>query len=248
MIACLGCEWKLQHVASTTDEQAVTIERYDLLEQRYISTADIAALQQMNTEYPTETRLLLEDVLQLGPANDPSIKTKLLLFFQDSTLQTLLKDVEQEYAIIDDVEKQLSASFLRLQQLIPTLQLPRVYTQISSLDQSIVVGDSTLGISLDKYLGADYPLYKHYGYTERQRSMMTRTSIVPDCLGFYLLSHYPFPSNDTAQAVRSVHMGRIQYVVNQAMGRRFFDNEHVRRAEQLMREQPSLTPHQLLSY
>lgn len=246
MTLCLGCEWKLQNAADTSDEDAVTIERYDQLEHRYISTADIAALQQMNTEYPTETRMLVEDVLHLGAATDPQMKSKLLLFFQDSTLQTLIGDVQKEFADISDIEKHLSESFRRLKKLLPSVEVPRVYTQISSLDQSIVAGDGFLGISLDKYLGFDYPLYVHYGYTERQRSMMTRSFIVPDCISFFLLSHYPFNESDTTKASRMQHMGRIQHVVNQAVGSRFFDNAEVRQAEQFMEKDHSITVEQLL--
>lgn len=38
------------------------VERYDRLESRYVITGDFSALQQMNTEYPIETRTLVEDV------------------------------------------------------------------------------------------------------------------------------------------------------------------------------------------
>ena len=37
----------------------VEIERYDRLEYRYLTTGDFSALQQMNTEYPMETRTLI---------------------------------------------------------------------------------------------------------------------------------------------------------------------------------------------
>ena len=200
----------------------------------------------MNTEYPTETRMLVEDLLHLGPANDPEMKKKLLYFFQDSTLKVLLRDVKEQYGDMSDVEEQLTSAFDRLKTLLPGFEVPRVYTQISSLDQSIVAGDGFLGISLDKYLGSDYPLYLKYGYTERQRSMMDRTAIVPDCIGFYLLGLFPFPENDTTQAARIRHMGKIQYVVNQVMDHRQFDNEQVREVEEQVAKDKSLSVEKLL--
>ena len=200
----------------------------------------------MNTEYPTETRMLVEDLLHLGPANDPEMKKKLLYFFQDSTLKVLLRDVKEQYGDMSDVEEQLTSAFNRLKTLLPGFEVPRVYTQISSLDQSIVAGDGFLGISLDKYLGSDYPLYLKYGYTERQRSMMDRTAIVPDCIGFYLLGLFPFPENDTTQAARIRHIGKIQYVVNQVMDHRQFDNEQVREVEEQVAKDKSLSVEKLL--
>ena len=53
----------------------VEVKRYDRLQARYLTTGDFSALQQMNTNYPMETRTLVEDVLQLGEVNDPEINT-----------------------------------------------------------------------------------------------------------------------------------------------------------------------------
>lgn len=246
MLACLGCEWHLRPNDEHASTDEVLIDRYDRLERLYLTSGDIAALQQMNTHYPTETRMLIEDVLHLGAANDPEIKAKFLLFFQDSTLQLLVKDVEEEFADLSDVEKQLAEAFVQLKQMLPETETPHIYTQISSLDQSIVAGEGFLGISLDKYLGSDYPLYLKYGYTSHQRSMMTRQAIVPDCIGFYLLSLYPLPESDTTQVARHRHMGKIQYVVNRALGHRQFTNQYVQEAERQMEAGKPTTIEQFL--
>ena len=230
---CTGCQWQNSSSGDAGHADDFTIERYDRVESLYLLEADFAALQQMKTEYPVETRMLIEDVLQIGAVDEPDINTRFLMFFQDSTLQTLLADVERQFESMDDIDRQLGDAFSRLQTLLPDVEVPRVYTQIGSLDQSVTVGDGMLGVSLDKYLGADHPLYQRYGYSETQRSMMTREYIVPDCLGFYLLSLYPQPA-DTTEAARFRHMGRIQHVVNQAMQHRFFTNEYVHQAETLL--------------
>jgi hypothetical protein len=117
-----------------------------------------------------------------------------------------------------------------------------VYAQIGSLDQSIVVGEGLLGISLDKYLGTNHPIYLRYGYTDQQRAMMSREYIVPDCLGFYLLSLYPF--TDETQA--DEHMAKIQYVVNKVMGRKIFTKDKVKDVEEYMEGNPRLSINELL--
>ncbi len=220
----MGCQWQSSPTVEEDESLIVSVERFDRVESLYLTMADYAALSQMRTDYPMQTRTLIEDVLQLGAVNDSDINTRMLVYFQDSTLQALIADVERQYADISDINHQLSKAFERLSRLIDGLELPQVYTQISSLDQSIVVADSLLGISLDKYLGADYPAYLRYGYTEQQRRTMTRQYIVPDCLCFYLLSKYPL-SDEMMQSdeLRRQHMNRIQRLANQALGRRFFD-------------------------
>ena len=111
----------------------------------------------MNTIYPTQTRTLIEDVIRIGKVDDPEINTKFLHFYQDSTLQSLINEVEQQYANMTDINDELSEAFDNLKTLFPNLEIPQIYTQIGSLDQSLVVGNNSIGICLDKYLGADCP-------------------------------------------------------------------------------------------
>jgi len=247
MAVCLGCQWQAEKAEEHDQEQDVVIERYDRIESMYLSMADFAALHQMRTDYPVQTRTLIENVLQLGPVNDPEINNRLLVFFQDSTLQALVAEVERQYKDVGDLNKQLTNAFRRLSKLFPEIQLPHVYTQIGSLDQSIVVTDSLLGISLDKYLGADHPIYLRYGYTEQQRSMMTREYIVPDCLGFYLLSLYPLTDAESLSDEQHLwHMSKIQSVVNQVMGTRIFSNEYIEKLDDYMKSHPEMSTAKML--
>lgn len=238
-IFCVACDFKLKSNEEVEASQQLHVHRYDRLQSRYLTTGDFSALQQMNTDFPVETRTLLEDMLQLGEVNDAQINARFLNFYQDSTLQAILADAEIQYADISDVEKLLDFSFSRLQKFIPTMPLPVIYAQIGALGQSIVVGDSLIGISLDKYLGADYPLYAQF-YDEKQRATMTRKSIVPDCLVFWLLSHYPMPNFENAtQQERDVHMGRIMWAANKAMNTLFFRSPYTTQAERYMIKHPN---------
>lgn len=247
MLLCIGCQWQLKPNDADSDKQQISVQRYDRIEHLYLTTGDYAALQQMNTVYPIQTRMLIEDVLHLGHVNDPDINKKFLYFFQDSTLQTMLADVQHQYADMDDISLELETSFLRLKEELPEIELPQIYTQIGSFDESIVVGNNTLGISLDKYLGADYPFYMVH-YTEEQRHMMDRSMIVPDCIGFYVLSLYPLPAYlQVSQTERDQHMGVIQYVVNKITERAVFQNEWVNQVDAFVKRYPQMTISQLLT-
>ena len=215
------------------------------MESLYLTTGDYSALLQMNKTYPMQTRTLIEDVLRIGKVNDPDINAKFLEFFSDSTLQLMISDVQSQYEDIEDVCSDLSSAFSRLKKEIPSLELPQIYTQIGSFDQSIVVGNKTLGISLDKYLGTDYPFYVEH-YTEQQRQMMTRSMIIPDCMGFYLLSLYPMPSQELTREERDIHMGKIQWVVNKVTKREVFNHDYVVMVDSFMRRHKDMTIEQLL--
>ena len=232
-----SCDFKLRPIDFlNAEENVVEIHRFDRLQSRYLTTGDFTALQQMETDYPMETRALIENVLRLGLMDDPNISKKFLSYFQDSTLQVLISDVQAEYANIDDLNQQINTSFNKLQKEVPTLVIPRFYTQIGALDESIIVGDEMLGISLDKYMGEGYSLYKKH-YSLSQRQSMNRSNIVPDCLVFYLLSQYPLASYDSkSQTERDFHMGKMMWVVNRIMGYRFFKIKFIDDVEQYQRK------------
>jgi len=245
MLGCIGCEWQLRF-----DESEVVVERYDRIQSLYLTTSDFSALQQMNTAYPMQTRTLIEDVLRIGKVNDPQINTKFLSFYQDSTLQVLINEAEQQYANMDDINEDFTNAFRFLKKEIPGMEIPEIYAQIGSLDQSVIVGNGMIGICLDKYLGVDYPLYmkEEYGYSLDQRQMMQRRYIVPDGIGFYLLSLYPMPfDKPLSQEERDIHMGRIQWVVNKAIGRDVFRSIYLQKVDQYMKHNKNVGVEKLLS-
>ena len=151
---------------------------------------------------------------------------------------------------MDDINEGLTDAFKYLKKEIPSMEIPEVYAQIGSLDQSVIVGNGMIGICLDKYLGVEYELYmkSEYGYSLDQRRMMQRQYIVPDCVGFYLLSLYPMPfDRPLSQAERDIHMGRIQWVVNKAIGREVFRSIYIEKVNQYMKHNKNVGIELLLS-
>lgn len=240
-----ACELRLKPFEEES-EHRMEVFRYDRLESQYLTTGDFSALQQMSTEYPMETRTLIEDILHIGEVNDPQINKKFLTFFQDSTLQMIVSDAESQYANMDDINQQLNKAFFNLKGHIPDMPLPQVYAQIGALDQSIVIGNQSIGISLDKYLGEDYPLYKKF-YSASQLKAMSRSYIVPDCLSFYLLSLYPMPDfEQRSQIDRDLHIGKIMWVCNQALECKFFRSKYINMVDNYMKRNKDLTLDSLL--
>lgn len=226
-----ACELKLRQFGEGDQKTLVEIKRYDRLESRYLTTGDFSALQQMNIDYPMETRTLIEDVLQLGEVNDPGINSKFLQYYQDTTLQSIISEAELQYACVSDISKRLNTAFDKLRELCPTITIPTVYMQIGALDQSIVIGNNSIGISLDKYLGTDFLLYHRY-YSEAQRQQMTRENIVPDCMFFYMLSLFPLKNFETrSQYERDLHVGKIMWIVNELLEKKFFNTKYVERVD-----------------
>ena len=246
LLLCIGCQWRLGN-GDKESEWLFSISRYDRVECLYLTTGDVSALQQMNTEFPQQTRTLIEDVLHLGRVNDPLINNRFYRFYQDSTLQMVLAETQRQYADMSDVNQQLSDAFENLLKLLPEVCVPEVYTQVGAFDQSIIVANDMLGISLDKYLGADYPLYRKFGYSPEQLQTMQRKYIVPDCMSFYLLYLFP-PATDhePTQQERDAHIGRIQWMVNKVVRQNFFHSPEVMKTDNFMKKHPQVSAAELM--
>ena len=247
-LACQSCELAPGPMLGQGDDE-VAVTRFDRIQTLYLTTGDFAALQQMSIGYPRQTRVLIEDVLRIGSVYDPEINSKFLNYYQDSTLQNHIFAVEHEFVNMDDVNAELRRGFRSLRAMLPGLDVPEIYAQVGSLDQSVVVGDGLLGISLDKYLGPQNPVYQspRYGYTADQLAQMDRRYIAADCLGFYLLSLYPMPDGrQVTQAQRDLHIAKIQWVVNRALEREVFDTPGTRAVARYMKRHQRMTVHQLL--
>lgn len=191
------------------------IQRYDEVVDDFVTLNSYSALQRLNTEYSLQTTMLIENVLGIGNVQDPGIDRKLRAFYQDSVVQELYREVRHQYKDMDPEEEQLTQVFQQLTEEDTAFVVPCIYTQVCALNESIVINDSVVGIGLDKYLGADYPLYKDY-YYDYQRRTMERSQIVPDVLYYYLSDFYDMHDNRTLLQ-RMVFSGKIHWIMAHLM-------------------------------
>lgn len=213
-----ACQQDRQKVFMHHEKNRIEIYRYDRLQYEASLSNSVAAIQKMKIESPQATKILIEDVLGLGTVNSPNVSERIRDYYKDTVLIQVMNDVSERYKDLSRLEEDFTKAFHRLKKRLPDLVVPKIYTQISALNQSVVVGDSLLGISLDKYLGEDYPIYKRYYYAF-QRKTMNPERILPDCLTFYLVSQYPFTWEWKHRTLFDVMMyrGKIAWTVEKAL-------------------------------
>ena len=144
LVALSSCQWDGK--SGNTADVDVRVARYDRLQYEYVTMNSFSALQKMNTDYPQVTKLLIEDVLAIGEVDDMKINDRMLEYYSDSTLLTLMHDAEEKFKDLGWVEEKLTKGFKRLKKEVPALFVPHFYAQIAALNQSVVVGDSILGL------------------------------------------------------------------------------------------------------
>jgi hypothetical protein len=92
--------------------------------------------------------------------------------------------------------------------------VPGVYTCITGFNNSIILGDSVLGIGLDRYLGADCDYYRRLEIYRYMADRMTPENIVPDCMYGWATSEWDFstlryPVDNVLSEM--IHEGKLKY-------------------------------------
>jgi uncharacterized protein YjaZ len=85
-----------------------------------------------------------------------------------------------------------------------------------ALNQNVLVADSLLSLSADKYMGIEYPLYKAF-FNQPQRNKMQKELVAADYLAGWLMSEFPFTGNEQQLLDRMVYEGKIKQLVLEAL-------------------------------
>ena len=159
---------------------------------------------------------LFSYVINTGSIDDPEFGDFLLRFCTDKQNNEVYEYTMKVFSDISGIEKDLEEAFRHYLHYFPGYTLPRVFTCITGFNNSIitVTGDTVLGISLDRYLGADceyYPQLGIYGYISAR---MTPDYIISDCMFGWALSKWEFESDGYAASnvlTQIIHNGKLKY-------------------------------------
>lgn len=201
-----------------TDAAPMHIQRFDkdLFSLISASSSDTTREKQFSEQYPGMLKVLGQGILNMQSVSTPGFFNRLINYYSEPTLNGLYRDALQKYEKIDTYEQQLGNAFSWIQKVFPDMPLPKVYMHVSGFNQNILIGDNLISISIDKYLGNDYKLYKDYFY-DAQRWKMTPERIVPDYVTGWLMSEFPFAGKENVLLDRMIYAGKIFFIVHNAL-------------------------------
>ena len=155
-------------------------------------------------------------VINIGEVSNPSWNDYLNSFVTDKMNVDAYNSVIEEYPDVRELENDLSKAFRHYLFYFPDRFVPSVYTCITGFNNSIIIADSVLGISLDKYLGTDCEYYKMLGIYNYLTIKMGSRNILPDCMYAWAFSDWNFEEmdyNGDNVFARIIHEGKLLYFV-----------------------------------
>jgi hypothetical protein len=197
---------------------ALNINRFDMALLQWIDSDDSVIRAQIKDTYPKMLNILGKTLFNGNYTDSSVFFDDLINYYSEPTLHALYEntveyfsDNSPEMAVITD---ELAYGFRQMRQLFPYMQIPVVYTHVSGLRQNVIVADSLLSCSMDKYLGYDYPLYKDFFYAWQLKSMIPGR-VAKDCLKAWLKSEYPYQGKDNVLLERMIYEGKIIHILTQ---------------------------------
>ena len=155
-------------------------------------------------------------VINIGEINDSTWDNGLVSFCTDKRNSEIYASTMQVYPDIENIEKELTLAFRHYRYYFPGKKIPGIFTCITGFNNSIIIGDSVLGIGLDKYLGSDCKYYPGLGKYKYQTAKMNSLNIVPDCMYAWATSEWRYQDMGySAENVLSemIHEGKLLYFV-----------------------------------
>lgn len=159
---------------------------------------------------------LFSYVINIGKMDDSAWSTNLVKFCTDKQNYEVYTTTMQIFPDIKEIEKSLTDAFRHYLHYFPDKKIPGVYTCITGFNNSIITGDSSLGISLDRYLGSGCKYYPQLQLYKYQMFRMNPSNIIPDCMSAWASSEWDYrnigynPDNVLAEMI---HQGKLLYFV-----------------------------------
>jgi hypothetical protein len=153
-------------------------------------------------------------VINAGNSEDPSFVDFLIRFCTDKQNNEIFSLTRKLYPEIKGIEDEIEEAFRHYLYYFPDKKAPSVFTCITGFNNSIITGDSVLGIGLDRYLGADCDFYPRLGIYKYISARMTPENIVPDCIYGWGASEWIFDTVNYSSDIllsEMIHEGKLKY-------------------------------------
>ena len=152
-------------------------------------------------------------MISIGGTDQEDFPEMLYSFISD-TLNRKLELIVAEKIDTIQLRKELEQAFKHYKYYFPNKEIPEIYTCISGFNQSVFTSTDYIGISLEKYLGANFPLYTQLGIEQYMQQKMHKDMIPVDCMRAWCTGEFPY--NDSVNTLLSymIYEGKIQYFLD----------------------------------
>jgi hypothetical protein len=215
LLGTLSCKRDHYKVDVSDIDLSVNVKRLELDLFEGSPNELISKVPQLKEKYDGFLQLF-SFVINIGLVTDSSWTDGLVKFCTDKQNYEVYSATAKLYPDMINIEKGLTDAFKHFRYYFKKRTIPAVFTCISGFNNSMITGDSLLGISLDRYLGSDCKYYPGLNIYKYQAARMNPRNIVPDCMYAWASREWLYKDLQySADNVLSemIHEGKLLYFV-----------------------------------
>lgn len=208
-----GCGTKKQVPDVSNIPITVKIERFDRAFAGIDTTNVAAGVKLLQEMYPGFTNDYFSHILFLMPTPDTNMRAQSVRpFLTNPDIRALNDSVGRHFADIRPLEASLEHAFRLAKHYQPKFRAPKVLTFISAVNNfGAITLDSILGIGLDMYMGAGFPVYKVIPDMPEYMVRRFTPENIPVNAMTVLYQQLDAPNEAGTLAEQMIYLGKQQY-------------------------------------
>lgn len=173
----------------------------------------------INGQYSDFLSLFGNKIIEIGDPTQAWFSEALQSFVTDQGVFELYNRVLEVYPDMSLQISALESAFGKWATVFPEKSIPDIYTYVSGFNQSIVTAEEVLGISLEKYLGANEPLYNkvYPPLPAYQRYKMTSEKITTDVIQAWSTTELAYSPGQDNLLSQMIYNGQIMYLTSKLL-------------------------------
>ncbi len=177
------------------------------------------SIQSFQERYPRFFKMYNYGVLNIGSSYQEDYPEMLKHFITEYSFYETYKRIQEVFPDLDFLKNKLDTAFRYYIYYFPEKQVPEIYTYLSGYNQSVVTDSNLVGISLEKYLGADEELYNmlYPPLPQYMRYKMHKDKLPSDIMRAWGIAEFEFRAEKDHLLSRMIYEGRNMYFVKKML-------------------------------
>lgn len=172
---------------------------------------------ELEREYGEFFRLFTEEIIGIGTTKNPDFSDYLLSFTTDNMVSETYREVQKVFPNTGWLNMELTNAFKRYRYYFPNLYIPKVYGFISGFNNSVLIADSVLAVSFDRYLGRNCEYYTNLGIPKYLQYNMHPRKIPSDLVRAWAFSEFVFNDSIDNLINNVIYEGSLMYLTKKLL-------------------------------
>jgi gliding motility-associated lipoprotein GldB len=214
LLLLISCHRNPLNVDVSGVDLKLSIKRLDRDIFHVLPDSKKVTIQELKQTYGSFFDAYNVNVIALGNSSDSLYPSYLNTFLTDSMRVLSRLRIDSVFSNMTDIERKLQDGFRHYKYYFPNKTIPQIFTIISGFNQSVVMTNDAIGISLDNYLGVDCPFYVMLGLPEYKRENMYSGKIATDVLFSWAMSEFEFDESKNNLLSNMIYQGKMLYLLD----------------------------------